>query len=262
MALGHRYVCVYPTSATTTPTTSTASQGDPGTDYSAVYTSMAACESAENGDYTTGGAKDIGSGGDGTILHIEIIDPDGDSDWSGNKDEGHVPFDGWSLDKAGDGSYVEVKTYGTARSATGLWDTTAYIMTHDSDTAATLHLDNDSSASDFLDITFDGVQLEHTTETFYVVRFRAGGYHNDLQFLNCYFYQATSDNNISVSNSTGTPTRRFKNCIMQGGTHGIYVPGAGTKIHGRPIVGKSKCERSRPRKAAFGAGDSCTSAFS
>ena len=101
MALAHRYVAIYP-SGTTDPD-GTASQGDPGENYSASYTSMSSMEAAENGDF---------SGGDGTVLHVEIIPSDGA--WN-SADTTGVEFDGWKTDRGGDGSYVHIKAYGTAR---------------------------------------------------------------------------------------------------------------------------------------------------
>ena len=213
MALAHRYVCIYPTGATTTPDTSTASQGDSGVDYSAAYTSMSAMEAAENGDFTTD---------DGTVLHVEIIDPDGDSDWSGAHDTTYTTFDGWTTDRGGDGSYVEIKSYGTARSSNGNYDTDAYVLDVD---GRTLNIDNDHNlGTSYLDIEFDGVQFRQHTSGIENVYLHYSSSLNDIRFLNCYFKAETSSVNFfnALSDDTNLVIR-LKNCILDGGTHGVKI---------------------------------------
>ena len=224
MAIGRRHVCIYPTGATTTPTTSTATQRDGGATYDAVYITMTAMEAAENGDYTTGGAKDVGSAGDGTILHVEIIDPDGDSDWSGAHDVGGFEFGGWKTAKAGDGSCVEIKTFGTARSSNGLYDTDAYVIDHGSDSEC-VDIDNDFDVgTSYIDIEFDGVQFRHHTTAHRVVYIHSSQSAKQISFLNCYMLNETAGTNFNSELEDVTNfVLRVKNCIIQGGTDCMEV---------------------------------------
>jgi uncharacterized protein (DUF697 family) len=175
MALAHRVVAIYP-SGTTDPN-GTASQY--GGNYSASYTSMSAMEAAENGDL---------SAGDGTVLHVEIIPSDGS--WSGAPDDSNPAFDGWKTDKAGDGSFVEIKTYGSARSSDGNLDTTAYIL-KETGGVIPLIIDNDANSSNYLDVTFDGVQVQVTTTVANAVLVQKNAYHGDVTFSKCYVKQET-----------------------------------------------------------------------
>ena len=130
MALAHVYIAVYP--AGSTDPKSTATYGDPGEEYHESYTSMSAMEAAENGDLTDG---------DGTVLHVEIIPSDGS--WNGAPDATSVVFDGWKTDRSGEGGYVSIQAFGTARSSTGLYSTAAYILQRTSNSTLTLAIDND-----------------------------------------------------------------------------------------------------------------------
>lgn len=220
MALVHRYVCIYPSGATSTPTTSTPSQGDSEVNYSAVYTSMLAMESSEQGDLTESGINNP----DSTLLHVEIIDPDGDSDWSGAHDTNGFLWDGWTTDRAVDGSYVEVKSYGTARSSNGLYDTDAYVLDCN---GLAMEIDNDFSAGAYLDISFIGVQFRsHTTGAFAILACKSASREKDVRFEKCYLRSEDDASLATLYSSLNDATNftlRVKNCIIEGGQNGINV---------------------------------------
>lgn len=208
MALAHRVVAIYPTG--TADPNGTASQY--GGNYSASYTTMSAMEAAENGDLDTG---------DGTILHVEIIPSDGS--WNAAPDTTTpVIFDGWATDRGGDGSYVEIKTYGTARSSNGLFDTAAYILKN-SAADRNLRIDNDHDNTEYLDIEFVGVQFEQTQAQVNIY-LHGSQYLKDIRFLKCYCKQgAASHNFFSVLSDNVNLVIRLKNSIFEGGLSGVYT---------------------------------------
>ncbi len=173
-------------------------------------------EATENGDFTTG---------DGTVLHVEIIPSDGS--WSGAPDTTAATFDGWATDKSGDGSFIEIKTYGTARSSTGNWDTVAYILQVTSTSAPSIFLDNDANASNFLDITFEGVQMQHIDgaeangqSNVYIQNV---AYHNEIEFEKCFFKADAANGDINFLNvdAAANVDILIRNCIAQYGLAGI-----------------------------------------
>jgi hypothetical protein len=181
--------------------------------YDATYTTMALFEAGEDVDIT------VGSGTDEYIL-CEITPSDGS--WNGAPDTDPTIFDGWKCDRS-NGNYVRVTTIGSARSSDGKWDTGAYIMSL-ADHAITL--DNDTSASDFLDIEFEGIQINisNNDEPF---RTRAIAYHGDIRILRCYFRTSTG---YSIVNDTSDGTNlklRIKNTVaISGGAYCFYNSGA------------------------------------
>lgn len=214
-ALAHRYVCIYPSSGVTNiPTTSTPSQGNSGVNYSAVYTSMSSMEAAENGDLTSG---------DGTVLHVEIIDPDGDSGWSGIPDGTTVTFDGWKTNRSSYNNtstpYVEITAYGTARSSDGLWDSSAYIFKSESTGTGLIYVDNDFNVgTSELDMDFNYIQFESTGATgpSIIVIVQSAADHGYVNFNGCYLKSTNNtdayDTCFSIADDSGAEVR-IKNCI-------------------------------------------------
>lgn len=200
MALAHEYVAVYPSGAT--DPISDDPQGDAGASYSASYTSLASALAGEVGDYT---------GGDGTVLHIEIIPSDGS--WA-SADTTVCTFDGWKTDKSGDGSYIEIKAYGTARHS-GVRSTTAYRL-HPSSSSINLTLVNDDSATDFLDLVLDGIQIFRTSGDYRLIYITNGGYYKWLEFTNLYLYSDVSSRCFStyISDTTNCEIR-LKNSVIE-----------------------------------------------
>jgi len=217
MALAHRYVAIYP-SAASDPVSDTpyGTAGSPSS-YDATYTTMSSMEGAENGDLSTG---------DGTVLHVEIIPSDGS--WSGAKDAtGGVSFDGWTTDRGGDGSYIELRAYGSARSSDGLWDTGAYIKISTGDESC-VDIDNDHAAVD-IDIEFIGVQFEQTyvsSGSRCIYGGHASSQLGSLVLDSCYLFANNIADEYGIyCRGNGTPTITLINSVIE-------TRGASTADHG------------------------------
>lgn len=172
--------------------------------YDAAYTTMTAFEAGENADITSGGSD--------LFINVEIVESDGS--WDGAKDTDNTIFDGWKCDRAS-GNYVLVTAVGGARSSDGLWDTTAYILT--SGSSYCIRIDNDTNSSNFLDIDFDGVQLEPTS-TARGFQLYDGSYDNIVGFYKGYI-NGSDGTSYPIQSSSSTVELKVKNSIIEGGSY-------------------------------------------
>lgn len=139
------------------------------------YTSMAAMEAGEDGtDWVT----------DTDNLKVEIIEGDGTFNWDGNPDTNGVSFIGWTNSQV---YYSEIKTIDSARSSTGLYDTTAYILDVAND-----HCIGIDNATDIY-LRFDGVQIRQTGSTNFRYLINIVDNVGRIEFLNCYLKNENSE---------------------------------------------------------------------
>lgn len=179
--------------------------------YDAYYNTMNAMELAEDGDLTDAG---------GTRLIVHIIESDGS--WSGSPDTTAVIFDGWKCDKSS-GEYIIIQAEGGAKSSTGLYDTTAYILKIND---LAIDLDNDAVADNFLEITFTSVQIETTDGGSYTVLVHNVSYPKSIIFSKCYLRHpqiGVSYNFLYDLNKAIDPVIELTNCILEGGDHIVWA---------------------------------------
>lgn len=206
-----RTVAIYPSGATS-----------PG-GYAATFTTMAAMESAEDGDLI---AAD-------TRLIVEITASDGS--WA-TADTANVLFDGWDCDYSS-GQYIWMYTLDDgARSSDGNWDTGAYRL---EETAGqrSLVIDNDGSGAVGFSLIMEYVQVGKVTTSTTNVRIKLANSadHGTIEFNQCYFRRTVGSGGHFNFRVDHTDTTNFKlycrNCVFDDTASGtsdttVYMNGA------------------------------------
>lgn len=217
MPINHRYVAIYPSGAG--DPMGGHPYADPSALYAASYNDLTTMEAAENGNLTNGGDYT-----NPTVLHIEIVPSNGT--WRDAPDANDVDWDGWKTDKNGDGSCVEIKTYGSARSRNGLYDSGAYILKHSGTSDHVFHIDNDTTVDEYLDLEVWNIQVHKApTSGAACMRIEGGGYHGTIRFNGCYFKEENSS--VTCYNRDDSQADVIlQNCIMDGFKMGYDMEGS------------------------------------
>ena len=170
------------------------------------YTSMTAAEADLNGVLTDD-------------LYIEILHGDGSNNWDGTDDTTQVSWNGW--DCSTNSKKVYVKTLvgdeyaGAVASrpdfSDGYYDSTEYRLYVSN--AAIIFLNSALGANKFLNIVFEGIQIQsHTSGV--VITLNSNQYTTLAHFKKCFVNNANQTCLINSGNKAGSELR-FTNCIIE-----------------------------------------------
>lgn len=188
--MAERKVSIYPSGATA-----------PG--YDADYTSMQSMFSSENGDLVTTTTN--------LLAEIRLGDDPTPGNWNTAEANDFI-IDGWTTSTTYD---VKVYTADDSRSSDGNWDSTAYRL-ETSGNNKILEIDNDDVLAGELNITFEGIQIAHLTDTDnndHCVAINNFADHGVIIFSKCHLIQEDlGSKGVRTVDDTGTDY--FINCVI------------------------------------------------